>query len=106
MSLKVNIILADEMLDINSQTVFNTYAPHCDVNPTFNEDLCNKLYVDTISSGATGLLGTTNTWTGTNTFNNTISASKINVTTPASAYELLENLTGNLNIANNQWQVL
>ena len=57
MSLKVNIILADEMLDINSQTVFNTYAPHCDVNPTFNEDLCNKLYVDSrVSSGGASFL--------------------------------------------------
>ena len=70
--------------------------------PLISTDLCNKLYVDSVAGRGTDLLSSTNTWTGTNTFNNTISASKINVTTPASAYELLENLTGNLNIANNQ----
>jgi len=55
------------------------------------------------NAGSSGLLALTNTWTGvSNTFNNVINTSKIDVVTPANAYGFLDNLTGNLNIANGQ----
>ena len=46
----------------------------CPYVPLITTDICNKLYVDTVSSSAgSSLLSLTNTWTGTsNTFNNTV----------------------------------
>ena len=55
-----------------SQTVF--YAiPSCAITPTTANMLCNKTYVDSVSSSP---LATNNVWTGTNTFStNTLTAS-------------------------------
>ena len=45
--------------------------PSCAVAPTTANHLCNKTYVDAAVGGGS-ILGTNNTFTGTNTFNNTI----------------------------------
>jgi hypothetical protein len=49
---------------------YNTNLPTSTLTPTTNFQLTNKAYVD--SSGGTGLLSATNTWTSTNTYNNII----------------------------------
>jgi len=46
--------------------------------PTSNNQLCNKLYVDTVASSGSSILSTTNIFTGTsNTFNNSLITNNI-----------------------------
>lgn len=66
----INIGTASSAITLGSST-----APvRTDYVPLANADICNKLYVDsTVSSGSSGLLSSTNIWTGaSNTFNNAI----------------------------------
>lgn len=59
-----------------SDTNFNTYKVTSSFVPTNPNDLCNKLYTDTITTGT--ILALTNVFTGTmNTFNNKIKVSNI-----------------------------
>jgi hypothetical protein len=58
-------------------TILGTVYPAIPPRTTFyavgNDDICNKLYVDTVTGG-TSILASTNIFTGTsNTFNNTVS---------------------------------
>jgi len=60
-----------------SQTVF--YAiPSCAISPTTGNHICNKTYVDSISSSP---LAANNVWTGTNTFNSFLPTSTVTPTT-------------------------
>lgn len=54
----------------NAITTFSK-IPSCAVAPTTANDLCNKTYVDGVAGGS-GLLTTNNTFSGTNTFTNTV----------------------------------
>ena len=60
---------------INSLTTFSK-IPSCAVAPTTANHLCNKTYVDGVAGGS-GLLTTNNTFSGINTFANTVN---LNVT--------------------------
>lgn len=79
----------------------------CPYVPLITTDICNKLYVDTVSSSVgTSLLSSTNTWTGTtNTFNNKIVVSNITYDTntltaspTTNAIDLFKTTTGNITI--------
>ena len=63
----VPYVLATSTVDLNSQNIKTTYAP------TASSDLTNKTYVDTQDALRASLTGN-NTFSGTNTFNNTLSA--------------------------------
>ena len=54
----------------NAITTFSK-IPSCAVAPTTANNLCNKTYVDGVAGGS-GLLTTNNTFSGTNTFVNTV----------------------------------
>ena len=69
--------------DINAITTFSK-IPSTSVAPTTSNHLCNKTYVDSAVSGGS-ILGTNNTWTGTNTFNTSLPTSTL---TPSSSTEL------------------
>ena len=71
------------------QATFNTVAPLCSVAPSSGNSLCNRTYVDSV--GASSILASNNTFTGTNTFSAdiTISKSKNN-----SSYATYNGLTG------------
>ena len=71
------------------QTTFNTVAPLCSIAPTLGNHLCNKTYVDSV--GASSILASNNTFTGTNTFSNDITLSK---TKNNSTYATYNGLTG------------
>jgi len=74
--------------------------------PINNSSLCNKLYVDTVASGASSILPLDNTFTGTiNTFNNkikvsdiTYDTSSITKTNTTDAVNLFNTTTGNITI--------
>lgn len=53
----------------NAITTFNK-IPSCSIAPTTGNNLCNKTYVDSVSS--VGLLSSNNTWTGTNNFKDVV----------------------------------
>jgi len=57
------------------QATFNTVAPLCSIAPSSGDSLCNRTYVDSV--GASSILASNNTFTGTNTFSNDITLSKI-----------------------------
>jgi hypothetical protein len=85
-----------------AQTILGTVYPAIPPRTTFyavgDNDICNKLYVDTVTGGVS-ILASTNIFTGTsNTFNNVINTSKIDSITPSSTYNLLTSHTGALNI--------
>jgi len=72
--------------------------------PLITYDLCNKSYVDSVASGVgTGLLASTNTWTGaSNTFNNTVNlggayrftgANIEGITDGTTTYGIMNNIT-------------
>ena len=66
----INIGTTSSAITLGSST-----APvRTDYVPLANADICNKLYTDTkVSGGVSGLLSSTNIWTGaSNTFNNAI----------------------------------
>lgn len=71
------------------QATFNTVAPLCSIAPTLGNHLCNKTYVDSV--GASSILASNNTFTGTNTFSNDITLSK---TKNNSTYATYNGLTG------------
>jgi hypothetical protein len=92
-----------------AQTILGTVYPAIPPRTTFyavgNDDICNKLYVDTVTGG-TSILASTNTWTGTsNTFNNKIVVSNITVDTntltaspTTNAIDLFKTTTGDISI--------
>jgi hypothetical protein len=85
-----------------AQTILGTVYPAIPPRTTFyavgDNDICNKLYVDTVTGGVS-ILASTNIFTGTsNTFNNVINTSQIDSITPSSKYDLLTSHTGTLNI--------
>lgn len=57
----------------NALTTF-TQIPNCSIVPTTGNNLCNKTYVDSLSSN---LLPLNNSWTGTNAFSNTLTSSSV-----------------------------
>lgn len=65
----------------NALTTFSK-IPSCVIAPTTGNDLCNKTYVDSVSSS---LLATNNVWTGTNAFNTSLPTSTL---TPSSNTQL------------------
>ena len=106
-------------------TLGSSVSPvRCPYVPLITTDICNKLYVDTVSSSAgSSLLSLTNTWTGTsNTFNNTVNLGSFKfsgtniegIVNGGQTYTFLNNITisnlrighamttGNLEIANNK----
>jgi hypothetical protein len=71
------------------QATFNTVAPLCSIVPSVGDSLCNKTYVDSV--GASSILSSNNTFTGTNIFSNDITLSK---TKNNSTYATYNSLTG------------
>lgn len=59
-------------------TVFNYVLPSCSIAPTTGNHLCNKTYVDSVSSSP---IATNNVWTGTNAFNTSLPTSTLTPTT-------------------------
>jgi hypothetical protein len=66
---------ATQTLDINANTTFSK-IPSTSIAPTIANHLCNKNYVDSQITGSS-ILGTNNTWTGTNAFNTSLPTSTI-----------------------------
>jgi hypothetical protein len=73
----------------NDQATFNTVAPLCSIAPSSGNSLCNKTYVDSV--GASSILASNNTFTGTNTYSNDVILSK---TKNTSTYATYNGLTG------------
>lgn len=91
---KIDFNLPGSNLEIGDNStggkvVFLNYCPQTGIAPTSADDLVNKNYVD--AHPHDNLLPTNNTWTGTNTFSNTVSMGTIN------AYN------NNMHIGANQW---
>jgi hypothetical protein len=64
--------------DITSANFFlgnATYPPSCTATATTANHICNYSTVQSLISGAGSILGTNNTWTGTNNFQNTTTIS-------------------------------
>jgi len=64
--------------DITSANLFlgnATYPPSCTATATTANHICNYSTVQSLISGAGSILGTNNTWTGTNNFQNTTTIS-------------------------------
>jgi len=71
------------------QVTFNTVSPLCSISPSSGDSLCNKTYVDSV--GASSILASNNTFTGTNTYSNDVILSK---TKNTSTYATYNGLTG------------
>ena len=65
---------------VASGATFNTALPTSTVTPTTSTDLTTKTYVDSAVSGAS-ILGSNNTFTGTNAFNTSLPTSTVTPTT-------------------------
>lgn len=85
-----------------AQTILGTVFPAIPPRTTFyavgNDDITNKLYVDSVTAG-TNILSLTNIFTGaSNTFNNFIKTSQIDSVTPSNTYSFLTSHTSTINI--------
>lgn len=86
-------------LNVDGDASFNTI--YSSVVPTTANMLCNKTYVDSV--GGTSILGTNNTFTGTNAFQNiSVNAQKILMGSTLTTYTLTQN-TGQAPIVSNAW---
>ena len=97
-----------QTLDVNAITTFSK-IPSTSVAPTISNHLCNKTYVDSV--GGSSILGTNNTWTGTNAFNTSLPTSTITggpfppgtLTTNSYVETLIALERSNFKAANNTW---
>jgi hypothetical protein len=88
-----------DKLFVGNDASFNTI--YSSVVPTTANMLCNKTYVDSV--GGTSILGTNNTFTGTNNFQNiSVNAQKIQMGSTLTTYTLTQN-TGQAPIVSNAW---
>jgi len=82
----------------NAITTFNK-IPSCSIAPTSGNHLCNKTYVDSISSA--GLLASNNTWTGTNNFQDPVYINNPSSTKTLTLKSTNQNITMTLGASNN-----
>jgi hypothetical protein len=90
-----------DKLFVGNDASFNTI--YSSVVPTTANMLCNKTYVDSV--GGTSILGTNNTFTGTNNFQNisvNANTQKIQMGSTLTTYTLTQN-TGQAPIVSNAW---
>jgi hypothetical protein len=78
------LISARVPLTCLQQATFNTVAPLCSIAPSNINHLCNKTYVDSV--GASIILASNNTFTGTNTYSNDVILSKTKNTSTYATY--------------------
>ena len=84
-TLTANSIIYTDFIDSNANTYIQCLSDitfngvvNASFVPTSNNQLCNKLYVDTVASAGSSILPLTNVFTGTsNTFNNSLITNNI-----------------------------